>query len=349
MMPAAGRSGGGASGFPAKTIHNLEGMMRMNSIPTLIAAALFFCGLTFAGGNAAMGAAANLVMGTASVSGTWYPVGGALCASMSKADGVSVNVQTSGGGVENLRTVSSGDRDIGMSMYSLGVYAMEGVEAFKGTKLDNIRGIAVFMPIAAQFAVRDGGGIKSIADLKGKRIGIGAPGSGEEVCVREILDANGLSYADVDERLISFSEQVTAFKDRQLDAMFIITTAPTSGYLDVSSQAKITILPITGEEREKVIAKYPHYYRDSISASAYEFLSGDVDSVGIGTLLFTNAEMDADIVYKITKAMFDDAEHLKSVHEALKGLSPEFSIANMGKIKLHPGAERYYREIGLIK
>jgi TRAP transporter TAXI family solute receptor len=296
-----------------------------------------------------MAADVNLVMGTASVSGTWYPVGGALCASMSKADGISVNVQTSGGGVENLRTVSSGDRDIGMAMYSLGVYAMKGIEAFKGSRLDNIRGIAVFMPITAQFAVREGGGINSVADLKGKRIGIGAPGSGEEVCVREILDANGLSYAEVDEKLISFSEQVTAFKDRQLDSMFIITTAPTSGYLDVSSQARITILPIAGREQENVLAKYPHYYKDIVRASAYDFLSKDVDTVGIGTLLFTNAEMDADVVYRITKAMFNDADHLKGVHEALKGLSAEFSVANMGSITLHPGAERYYREIGLIK
>jgi TRAP transporter TAXI family solute receptor len=323
--------------------------MKKNSIPSLIAAALFFCGLAFSGGNAAMAADVNLVMGTASVSGTWYPVGGALCASMSKADGVSVNVQTSGGGVENLRTVSSGERDIGMAMYSLGVYAMEGIEAFKGNRLENIRGIAVFMPIAAQFAVREGGGINFVADLKGKRIGIGAPGSGEEVCVREILDANGLSYADVDEKLISFSEQVTAFKDRQLDAMFIITTAPTSGYLDVSSQAKITILPIAGEEQKKVLAKYPHYYKDIIKASAYDFLTRDVDTVGIGTLLFTNAEMDEEVVYKITKALFDDVDHLKGVHEALKSLSSEFSYANMGGIKLHPGAERYYREIGLVK
>jgi TRAP transporter TAXI family solute receptor len=323
--------------------------MKMNSILSLLAAVLFFCGIYLSGGDTALAADANLVMGTASVSGTWYPVGGAICASMSKADSVSVNVQTSGGGVENLRTVNSGERDIGMAMYSLGVYAMEGAEAFKGNKLDNIRGIAVFMPITAQFAVRDGGGINSVADLKGKRIGIGAPGSGEEVCVREILDANGLSYADVNEKLISFSEQVTAFKDRQLDAMFIITTAPTSGYLDVSSQAKITILPIAGEEQEKILVKYPHYYKDIISASAYDFLSKDVDSVGIGTLLFTNAEMDEEVVYKITKAMFDDAEHLRSVHEALKNLSAKFSVANMGSIKLHPGAERYYREIGLIK
>lgn len=320
--------------------------MKKSKILSLLAGVLLLGGTMLSG--AAL-AAENLVMGTASVSGTWYPVGGALCASMSKADGVSVNVQTSGGGVENLRTVSMGDRDIGMAMYSLGVYAQDGVEAFKGNKINNIRGIAVFMPIVAQFAVREGGGINSVADLKGKRIGIGAPGSGEEVCVREILDANGLSYADVDEKLISFSEQVTAFKDRQLDAMFIITTAPTSGYLDVSSQAKITILPVAGAEQDKVIAKYPHYYKDVISASAYDFLSKDVDSVGIGTLLFTNADMEEEVVYKITKAMFDDVDHLRTVHEALKNLSPEFSVANMGAIRLHPGAERYYREIGLIK
>lgn len=290
----------------------------------------------------------NLVMGTASTTGTWYPIGGALCESMSKVDGINVTVQTSGGGVENVRTVASGERDIGMALFSLGVYAKEGKEAFEGQPLDNIRGISVQQPITAQFVVREDSGINCLADLQGKKVGIGAPGSGEEVTVREFLDANGMSYDDIDEQLISFTEQVEAFKNRQLDAIYIITTAPASGILDAAASLDVKLLPITGEEQANILEKYPFYYADKISAGAYDFLTEDVESVGMGTLLFTNAEADEDVIYAITKAMFDDVEHLRTVHPGLADLDAAFAAASMGEVELHPGAARYYKEAGLI-
>ncbi|MBR0600086.1 TAXI family TRAP transporter solute-binding subunit [Sinanaerobacter chloroacetimidivorans] len=291
----------------------------------------------------------QLLMGTGGTSGTWYPVGGAICSSMNKVSGINVNVQASAGGVENIRTVANGERDLGMALYSLGNYALKGEEAFKGEKLDNIRGIAVMMPMAAQFLVRADSGITCIKDLKGKKVGVGAPGSGEEVCVREFLTANGMSYDDCDAKFISFTEQVTAFKDRQLDAIFIITTPPTSGILDAAAQADVALIPIAGEERDNILKQYSSYYATKIPADAYDFLSGDVETVGMGTLLFCSADLDENVVYAITKAMYDDADYLKTVHPALESLSAEYSIESMGDFPMHPGAEKYYKEIGLIK
>ena len=290
----------------------------------------------------------NMVMGTGGTSGSWYTVGGVMCGAISNSDMINATAQTSAGGVENIRLVSSNERQLGFCMPSLVIYAEEGIESFENDKIDNIRGIAEFMPMQAHFIVRAGSNIDSIDDLKGKAIGTGAAGSGDEVMCREILKAVGLTYDDVDEQLLSFAEQVTAFKDNQLDAMFMLASAPTSAVLDAASQADCKLLSIEGDLQKKILDEYKYYYETTIPADAYDFIDKDVTTIGINTLLFTNAEMADDAIYELCDQMFNETnmKAIQESHVAMKDFSPETATKTV--VKLHPGAEKWYKDNGYL-
>lgn len=311
------------------------------------AAVLVLC-VAFAacgGGGEGSSSSQNLIMGTGGTSGTWYSVGGVICGALSTSDLLNATAQTSAGGVENIRLVSTNERQLGFCMPSLAIYAKDGVESFDGEKIENIRAICQFMPMQAHFIVRDKSSIKSIEDIKGKAIGTGAAGSGDEVMCREILDAVGITYDDVDEQLLSFSEQVTAFKDGQIDVMFMLASAPTASVMDAASQADCRILSVEGDLEKKVLDAHNYYYETTIPKDSYDFLKEDVTTIGISTMLFTNAEMSDDVVYEICNKMFEEA-NLKAIQES-HGSMADFSLDTAIEgltVELHPGAQKYYDE-----
>jgi len=289
----------------------------------------------------------HMTMGTGGVSGTWYPVGGVICAAISKSPIINATAQTAAGGIESIRLVDSGERQLGFAMPSLAIYAEEGIEAFEGAPIDTIRAICAFMPMEAHFIVRANSGIETIADLKGKAIGTGAPGSGDEVMCREILNAVGITYNDCKPMQLSFPEQVTAFKDRQIDAMFMLASSPTSSVLDASSQADVVMLSIEGELRDQILAAYPYYSATTIPAANYTFLSEDLETIGIPTMLFTNANESEDVIYELCKYMFADLASIQEAHPSMQTFSEETAIEGL-TVKLHPGAEKYYKEAGVL-
>lgn len=322
---------------------------RLTKKVTAIVMALIFC-FAFAGCGGSEGGdsgteTTNMIMGTGGTSGTWYSVGGVICGEVSDSEMINATAQTSAGGVENIRLVSTNERQLGFCMPSLVVYAEEGVESFEGEVIDNIRGICQFMPMQAHFIVRENSDIQTVADLKGKAIGTGAAGSGDEVMCRELLQAVGITYDDVDEQLLSFSEQVTAFKDNQIDAMFMLASAPTASVLDAASQADCRILSIDGDLKDKMLAEYEYYQEAVIPADAYDFLTEDVTTIGISTLLFTNAEMSDEVVYELCAQLFDE-EHLAAIqgsHGSMADFSLDTAIEGL-TVELHPGAQKYYDE-----
>ncbi len=290
----------------------------------------------------------QLTMGTGGVSGTWYPVGGVICAAISKSPILNVTAQTAAGGVESIRLVDAGERQLGFAMPSLAVYAKDGIEAFEGTKVDSVRAICAFMPMEAHFIVRSDSGINNIADLKGKAIGTGAPGSGDEVMCRELLNGVGITYDDCKPMKLSFSEQVTAFKDRQIDAMFMLASSPTASVLDASSQADVKLLPIDGEFRDQILSEYPYYSATAITADKYNFIDEDVQTIGIPTMLFTSVDIDDDTIYELCKYMFEGIDTIQAAHPSMESFSLETALDGISEITLHPGAQRYYEESGLL-
>jgi len=289
-----------------------------------------------------------IVIGTGGISGVWYPVGGAIASALSNSAGVTATAQASAGSVENIRLLSNGEIEMGISNTSVVASAVAGEEAFVGEPVSNIRGIAIMLPIQTQMIVRDDSDIKSLYDLKGKSVGVGQPGSGDEVQIRQMLETIGITYDDIDEKMLSYSELVTSFKDKQIDAMFVLSGAPTSVILDAASQEKIRILPVEDTIRDKVIEKFPFNVKITLAANTYQFQTEPVELLQLGTLLFCDESLSEDVVYRMTKALFDNVDKLQASHNQMATFSLETAIDGM-PVDLHPGAEKYYKEAGLIK
>jgi TRAP transporter TAXI family solute receptor len=288
-----------------------------------------------------------LTMGTGGTSGTWYPVGGVISAAMSKSGTVSVTAQTSAASLENIRLVGSGERQLGLGAAGLILFAADGVEMFEGESYPDLASIANMMPNQFQFVVRADSGIESIYDLAGMVVGTGAPGSGDEVLARGILEALEV-YQDVKPMQLSFGEQVTAFKNRQLDCIFAASPAPTSAILDAASQADVKFLSFEGETRDKVLEAMPYLVDDQITSKHYDFLTEDINTFAVFSTLFTSTTISEEVIYDAVKAMYEDIATINASHGAMANFTPEMAVSGL-PVPLHPGAEKYYKEVGYIE
>jgi hypothetical protein len=315
--------------------------MKLQLLILWIASVLVLAGGAFDAGNAQV---TYLTLGTGGTAGTWYPVGGVLAAAMSKAGTVSVTAQASAASIENIRTVGTGERQMGMASSGLILFAVQGVEMFKGEKYPDLASIASMLPNHFQFVVRDGSGINSLMDLAGKNVGTGAPGSGDQVLAEGVLKALGL-LDKVKTMPLSFAEQVTAFKNRQIDCIFVAAAAPTAAILDAGSQAKIKFLGFTPEMRTKILAAMPYAVDDVITTKHYTFLSEDVPTFSTLTTLFTSAKIPEQVVYNLTKSMWAELATIKASHAAMANWNMEMAVKGF-PVPAHPGALKFYKEQG---
>jgi len=307
---------------------------------------LLIGGFVFAGGDAEKkgGEVTYLTFGTGGTGGTWYPVGGILAAAMSKADSVEVSAQTSAASLENIRLVGSGERQLGFASSGLLKFAVDGVEMFAGEEYPNMASIASLLPNQFQFVVRADSGINGLSDLAGKSVGTGAPGSGDKVIAEAILDALGIGDS-VKEMPLSFSEQVTAFKNRQIDCIFVAAASPTAAILDAASQAKVKLLGFTDAEKVKVTNAMNYAVESVIPAETYTFLDEDMETFATLTTLFTSTTIPENIIYDAVKAMWAELETIKSSHAAMKDWNMDLGTSGF-PVPAHPGAAKFYKEMG---
>ena len=287
------------------------------------------------------------VMGTGGVSGTWYPMGGGLCSAMSDGN-LNVSVQASAGSLENARLIMSGEREFGLITAAVSYYAYSGTGDFQGEDGSKLRAVCAFAPIEMQILVRADSDIQSVADLAGHSVGLGAAGSADVSTMGELLGVAGLDMEkDIKGDQIALSEQVTAFKDRRLDVAYVFTTAPTSGIKDIASQQSVRLLPINGKLAEDFLTKYPFYCKRTISKDLYTFMKEDVESVGCATQLCCTADLSEDVVYQLCKNLFEHVDVVRAAHSGLAAFSLKDAASGLS-IPLHPGAEKYYKEVGII-
>jgi TRAP transporter TAXI family solute receptor len=291
----------------------------------------------------------RLLMGTGGLAGVYYPIGGAIAKIITnKVQGIEATVQTSAAGMENLRLLSLKEIDMGLVQNSDAYNAFNGLMFFKDKPIKNIRGIAVLYPQPIQIVVRADSKINSFYDLKGKRVGVGAPGSGEETTFRRLLSVYKMTYDDIDEKLISLAEQAAQFKDRHIDAMWYVSGVPTSGILDVASVHAIKLVPISGKERDDLIKMDPYFIKSTVPKGSYPGMTQDVETVASPAYLICLESLKTDDVYRITKAIFDNLKDIAASHK--QGENVKLETALIGStIPLHPGAEKFYKEKGLVK
>ena len=282
-------------------------------------------------------------------SGGYYPMGVALSQIYTKAmPDAKCTVQATKASAENLNLLQAGRGEVAFTLGDSLSDAWRGnADAGFKTPLKKLRGIAGMYPNYIQIVASADSGVKTLADLKGKRISVGAPKSGTELNARAIFKAAGLTYADFAKvEYLPFGESVELMKNRQLDATLQSAGLGVSSLRDLATSVKIVIVPITAD----VIAKVgdPAYQAGVVPANTYEGQAASVPTAFVQNFLVTHEGVPTDTVYKMTKAMFENLDHLVAAHAAAKAIHKETALVGM-PLPLHPGAEKYYREIGLIK
>jgi len=298
--------------------------------------------------SGAMAAETKLVLATGGTAGTYYPFGGAMAKIWNnKIPGMNVTAQTTGASAENIRLVNKQEAELALVQSDTLDFAFNAKEAFK-EPLKEMGAIAVLYPEIIQVVVRADSPAKSFADLKGMKIGVGAPGSGTEANFRQLLDVYGLSKEDIKGQYLSFSESAEQFKDRHIDAFIVVAGIPNSAIVDIATQHDIRILNIAGDAAKKLSEKYPFLAAAKIPANTYKNQSQDVETVAVNAVLIAGKGLPDDVVYNLTKTLFENQADLASAHAKGKELNLQAAVKGVS-IPFHPGAEKYYKEKGVLK
>ena len=286
---------------------------------------------------------------TGGTSGVYYPLGVALSQIYSKAiPGSKTAVQATKASAENLNLLQAGRGEAAISLGDSLSDAWKGNEeaSFK-VPLKKLRTIAALYPNYIHFVAAADSGIKTLADIKGKRISVGAPKSGTELNVREILKAAGISHKDFAKvEYLSYAESVELMKNRQLDVTLLSSGLGVAALRDLATSQKVVFLTIPAD----IVAKIndPAFQVGVIPAKTYEGQDGDVSTISVQNYLVTHQGVSTETVYTMTKSMFENLDQMVAAHAAAKAIKRE-NAAKAPPAPLHPGAEKYYREVGLLK
>lgn len=286
---------------------------------------------------------------TGGTAGTYYPYGGAIANLWNQSDiGVQVTVEATGASVENVRLLNDKRADIALVQNDIADYAQNATEMFKD-KAVPVGGIAIMYPELIQVVARADAGINGIRDLRGKRVGVGAPGSGNEANARQILDAFGMKYTDLAQAAMqSYAEMAASMKDRRLDAMFVTAGVPNAAIQDIATSQAIRIVPITGDDARAIKEKYRFFADASIPAATYQGVAGATATIAVQATLVARVDLEENVVYWLTRTMFEKQEQLGQAHAKGKELALDKALAGMS-INLHPGATKFYNERGVRK
>jgi len=285
---------------------------------------------------------------TGGTSGVYYPLGVALAKIYGEnMQGTRTQVQATKASVENLNLLQQGRGEIAFTLGDSLKLGWEGdTEAGFPGKLDKLRGIAAIYPNYIQIVASNDSGIKTLADLKGKSLSVGAPKSGTELNARAIFAAAGMSYDDLGKiEYLPFAESVELIKNRQLDATLQSAGLGVASIRDLSTSVPITVVAVPAEIVEKIGSPY---VAATIPAKTYEGQTEDVQTAAVGNFLATHADVPDEVVYQMTKLLFDNLPQMVAAHAAAKRISLEAALTGM-PVPLHPGAERFYKEKGIIK
>lgn len=288
----------------------------------------------------------QLSIATGGTGGTYFPVGGGLAEIINNhVEGYSATAEVTGASVENMGLIATGDADLAIALADTVAQAYGGTGNFEGQQLPMVRGLASLYANMVHIVALEGSGITSLADLTGKRVSIGAPGSGTEVNTNAILGANGISYDDIDEQRLNFNETADALANGDIDAGFWSVGAPTSSILNLATTQDIVIIALSEAELAAARDADATFAVTTLPAGSYNGVDEDIAVLGIPNVLTVSSEMSDDLAYALTKAMFENIAELQAVHPAANETTVAFTMAAT-PIPLHPGALRYYDEIG---
>jgi uncharacterized protein len=302
-----------------------------------------------ASGSSAFAQAKFFRIGTGGTGGTYYPIGGLIANAISDA-ALNASAVATNGSVANVNGIVGGAMESGFSQADVASWAYTGTGIYEGKpKVEELRAIANLYPESVHIVVKKGGGIKSIADLKGKRVSIDEPGSGTLVNAKALMAAYGVTEKDIKPEYLKQQQSSDKFKDGTLDAFFQTTGFPQGTLTELASTNGFELLAIDGAEAAKLREQFKFFAADEIPTDTYKGVAG-VKTLSVGAQWVTTAKMDTELVYQVTKGLWSDKTRgvLDGGHAKGKSITKATALTGVG-IPLHPGAEKFYKEAGLIK
>lgn len=285
-----------------------------------------------------------IAIGTGGTAGTYYPLGGAMAEIWNKNIArMNATAQSTGASAANINLLKDGKVDVVIIQNDVGFYALNGVELFKDKPFKDLRGMACLYNETVQLVALESSGIKTVYDLKGKKVSVGAAGSGVEANARQILEAAGLSYADIKVQYLSFAESASNLKDGNIDAAFTTGGFPIAAISDLAISKKTVLVPVDKELLKKLMDKWSFYAPTVVPAGTYKGVDADVPSVAVKSMLAVSAKIDATMVYEMLKTMFDNGPRLVAAHAQGANIKLATALEGMS-LPLHPGAEKFYKE-----
>ncbi len=314
--------------------------------------------LTVAAGLVVPGAAVAeetfLTIGTAGVTGIYYAVGGGICRLVNKdrkEHGIRCSVESTGGSVYNLKTIRSGELEMGTVQSDWQFHAYNGTSVFEEDgPHEDLRAVFSLHPDTVIIAARTDTDIETLDDLKGKTVNLGNPGSGTRATADVLVDALGWSHDDfalVTE--LKSAEQSAALCDGNIDAFLMVAGNPVANVLEAATTCNINIIPVTGDAVDELVESKSFLGHVTIPGGLYRGVDEGVPTYGLSATFVTRADVDDEVVYQMVKAVFDNFDTFKAMHPSFANLDKELMVSQGLTAPLHPGAERYYREVGLIK
>ncbi|MEO0361321.1 MAG: TAXI family TRAP transporter solute-binding subunit [Pseudomonadota bacterium] len=291
-----------------------------------------------------------ITIGTGGQTGVYYVVGQSICRLVNRGSadhGLKCTAPSTGGSIANINAIKAGDMDMGVAQSDWQYHAYNGSSQFEGDQFGDLR--AVFSVHGEPFTViaRADAGIGSFADLKGKRVNVGNPGSGQRATMEVVLDALGWSMDDFSlASELKPAEQSAALGDNKVDAIIYTVGHPNGSIQEATSTVEAKLVDVTGPEIDKLISENPYYAAATIPGGMYAGNDADASTFGVKATFVTSSSVPDDVVYEVVKAVFENFDRFKKLHPAFENLSEDEMISGGLSAPLHPGAEKYYKERG---
>jgi len=294
-----------------------------------------------------------ITIGTGGVTGVYYPTGGAICRimnKMKKQTGIKCTVESTGGSVYNINAIRKGELDFGIAQSDVVYQAYYGEGKFKGKPFKGERVVMSIHPELLTLVVRKDSGIKNFFDLKGHRINIGNPGSGNEAAVKTLFDyCKMMNLKDIKVEQLKASECPNALKDKKIEGYFYMVGHPTANIKDSANSVKIDLISLDNvPAAKKLVAEKPYYAWGVIPAGMYKGVNHPTKTYGVKAILVTSNKMDDKTVYYLTKAILDNFDKFKKMHPAYKNLTKKDLLQGFDLNIMHPGAKKAFQEAGLL-
>ncbi len=290
---------------------------------------------------------------TGGTAGVYFPLGGAMAEIWNaRVSGVRVAAQSSGASVANIQFVSRGEAHLALVQNDVAFYAHNGREMFaeagsnQPRPVAGVRGIAMLYPETIQIVTLRGKRIAGVEDLRGKRVVVGAAASGTEANARQILSVHDIFYREMRVDFLGFGAGIDQLRDGSVDAVFITAGVPTAAVTDIASSRDVVVLPVSNEALEALRARWPFYTRHVIPADTYRGQTAPVPTVAVMAMLVARADLPEDLVYNLTKALWENLDRMRAAHARGRDLDLNKALDGM-PVPVHPGADRYYRERGV--